>query len=169
MGDQIGQMATQQGLPGGKPKYGKPDDLQFEDYARDPTKFNSGMDYDAMGRQAKTSQALNGGNKMSQLQARYAGSGMRRADVGTGLAEIGADTERAQNGADLDMQQAKFGDQMSLMQAYNQAIERANAMKKSKYDTDNKNYQDESNYRNGVLEKYKDRMHDTGSKAMTWG
>lgn len=163
----MGDLAAQQGLPGGPSKYGKPEDLKFDEYARNPTKFNSGVDYNALAQQAKTAQSLNGGNKMAQLQARYAGSGMRRADVGTGLAEIGADTERAQNNADLQMQQAKLEDQMSLMEAYNRAIDRANSMKKAKYDTDNKNYQDEENYKNAILEKYKDRMHETGSKFMT--
>jgi hypothetical protein len=169
MGDQMGKWAQQQGLPGGPSEYGKPDDLKFEDYARDPTKFNSGVDYDAIARQLKTQAALSGGNKMSQLGARYAGAGMRRADMGTGLNEIGADTERAQNDADLKMQQGKLNDQMSLMQAYNQAIDRANAMKKGKYDTDLKNYENEKAYKQAMLEKYKDRMHETGSKFMGAG
>ena len=169
MGDTFGKMAAQQGLPGGPSEYGKPDDLKFEEYARDPRSFNTGQDYEALARQQKTKQALSGGNKMSQLTARYAGAGMRRADVGTGLAEIGADTERAQNDADLAMQQAQFSDQMAMMDAYNRAIDRANAMKKGKYDTDSKNYEGEKAYKQAILEKYKDRMHEVGGKFIGAG
>src|SRR6185503_9220369 len=101
MGDTFGKMAAQQGLPGGPSEYGKPDDLKFDEYAKDPNTFKSGLDYEALARQMKTQQALAGGNKMAQAQARYAGVGMRRADMGTQLASIGADTERNQNDADL--------------------------------------------------------------------
>lgn len=162
MGDSAGTSVNM--LSEGKtPKYGRPEDLKFEEYARDPSSFNSGMDYDAMARQQKTKQALTGGNKMSQLQARYAGAGMRRADVGTGLAEIGADTERAQNDADLAMQQAKFSDQMSLMDAYNRAIDRTNAMRKGKRDTDYQAWREEEDRRAGYHSKLGEQQHKLGS------
>lgn len=166
MGDSLGTSVNMIG-EGKTPKYGRPDDLKFEEYARNPSGFDSGIDYDALARQQKTKQALSGGNKMNQLQARYAGAGMRRADVGTGLAEIGADTERAQNDADLAMQQAKFSDQMSLMDAYNRAIERSNAMKKGKYDTDYRSWREEEDRRAGLHSKLGEQQHKLGGSFLS--
>lgn len=170
MGDSLGtsvNMMQSGSLPWQPMRNQEPSKVNYTDYATNPSTFNSGVDYDALARQAKTSQSLNAGNKMSQLQARYAGSGMRRADVGTGMREIAADSENAQNNADLAMQQAKLSDQMGLMEAYNRALERSNKLKESNYNQQYESYNNEMNRRLGLNAKQGEQQHKLGGSFLS--